>query len=302
MLYIVVKWMVRWGFRLFCKSIDWSGWNVQNANGPALLAVNHPNSFLDAVILAAYIDQPVHFFARSDVFKHAWIRYFLHALHLIPIYRIRDGVHQLKHNEQSFATGLDVLKKNGLLLIFVEGLSDHQTELLPLKKGGARIIQSAWSEGVPLQIIPIWLDYNSFYSFGKRVRIAVHQPIIQKDVPTLTSDARFLKTVNEYMSKALLSMQAGLPTSENKKSSLILLGLPGKIIHLPFYWICVFIFKRTRASVIHRDSILFAVMTFLYPFYLLFIFLIIAYCSNDFLAIFSTITVPILGLIFTKTT
>ncbi|CAN5622141.1 hypothetical protein BH10BAC2_BH10BAC2_12910 [soil metagenome] len=81
------------------------------------------------------MQQPVHFITRGDVFNKRWVRFVLSQLNMIPIFRIRDGKDKLSLNEQTFIRSVEILRNNGLLMIFVEGFCEHQTTLLPLKKG-----------------------------------------------------------------------------------------------------------------------------------------------------------------------
>ncbi len=55
------------------------------------MACNHPNSFLDAIIIGAHFKRPVHFLARGDVFKHPLSKAILIRLKVIPIYRLSEG-------------------------------------------------------------------------------------------------------------------------------------------------------------------------------------------------------------------
>jgi len=52
--------------------------------GPLLLACNHPNSFLDAVLIDALFEQPVYSLARGDVFKKPFYIKLLTALKYCP--------------------------------------------------------------------------------------------------------------------------------------------------------------------------------------------------------------------------
>jgi 1-acyl-sn-glycerol-3-phosphate acyltransferase len=53
--YRVVKLFVRLAARLFCRKITINDTDLLQSKGPLLLACNHPNSFLDAVILVAIL-------------------------------------------------------------------------------------------------------------------------------------------------------------------------------------------------------------------------------------------------------
>ena len=51
MLYSFLKITVRIAFKIFCRRIIINNRELLKEKGPMLLACNHPNSFLDAVIM-----------------------------------------------------------------------------------------------------------------------------------------------------------------------------------------------------------------------------------------------------------
>ena len=54
---------------------------------------------------------------------------------------------------------------------FSEGRCVNEWHLRPLKKGTARLAVTAWEQGIPLQILPLGINYNSFNSFGKNIKL-----------------------------------------------------------------------------------------------------------------------------------
>ena len=153
--------------------------------GPLVLASNHPNAFLDAIILGSLFHQPVHFLARGDAFEKPLMRKLLNALQLIPIYRLTEGKENLSLNELSFIKCQQILSAGGIVLIFAEGLSFNQWLLRPMKKGVARIALTAMQhEGLSssVRILPVSLNYNSFESLNKTLIIHFGDMISAKDL------------------------------------------------------------------------------------------------------------------------
>ncbi|OYY16384.1 MAG: glycerol acyltransferase, partial [Sphingobacteriia bacterium 35-40-8] len=122
--------------------------------GPVLICANHPNSFLDAIIVAALFKEPIHFLARGDAFNKPWHASLLKLLHMFPVYRLSEGKENLGLNETAFENSRKILRKNGIVLIFIEGICLNKNNLQPFKKGAARIAFSSWKEGIPLRILP----------------------------------------------------------------------------------------------------------------------------------------------------
>ncbi len=152
-------------------------------NGPLLIAANHPNSFLDAIIIACFLQRPIHFLARSDVFKSKWSNYILRRLNLLPIYRLQEGKDRLKDNERTFEECSEILAQNGAVLIFVEGLSLIDMKLRPIKKGLARIAYHYYekTKNQDLKIATIALNYDKPKEFRSKVMMAAGNSLNFKD-------------------------------------------------------------------------------------------------------------------------
>ena len=146
--------------------------------GALMVAATHPNSFLDAIIIACLIDRPLHFLARSDVFSAKWADKILRSLNLIPIYRMQEGHKNLSRNDDTFRECHRILEEGGAILIFVEGLSLIDFKLRPLKKGLARIAFGFADKNdfkLNCAILPLSLNYDRPKDFRSKVNIGVGQ-------------------------------------------------------------------------------------------------------------------------------
>jgi 1-acyl-sn-glycerol-3-phosphate acyltransferase len=275
MLKTLLRALVRVALPFFAKTVRISHREQLNQKGPLVLALNHPNSFLDAVLLGAFMKEPVHFLARGDVFHKRWIRNILTSINMIPIYRIRDGKEKLSLNEQTFEKSKEVLNGNGILLVFVEGFCEHQTTLqLPLKKGAPRVIDACWRQGVPVKILPIWLHYSSFSEHPKEIDIRMGAVIHKPAAAEGKDPAVVWQRINEHTAQAL-QLLTDMPKPPEHFVPLfykMLLALPaimGAILHTPLYVPLQGIVRHATRNNVHYDSVLFALLIFLYPVYLL---------------------------------
>jgi 1-acyl-sn-glycerol-3-phosphate acyltransferase len=247
-----------------------------------LLAANHPNSFLDGIILTTLFDQPVHSLARGDAFKNKWINRFLRSIQLLPVYRTSEGTENLSHNYTTFAACQETFKQKGIVLIFSEGRCENEWHLRPLKKGTARLATTAWENDIPLQVLPVGVNYSSFKSFGKEVHINFGEPITMEDIDTAAAIGKKLVDFNALLQNQL--HQLVYEIEENDKEKLLsvfpqrvsfskyLLALPalaGWILHAPLYYLCKgytqMYFKKSG----HYDSVLTSLLLIFYPIYLL---------------------------------
>jgi 1-acyl-sn-glycerol-3-phosphate acyltransferase len=107
--------------KIFCRRIIVNKPAMLKKQGPLLLASNHPNSFLDAIILDILFEQPIWSLARGDVFKNKFISRVLTALKMFPVYRVSEGVENLNINYETFESCKKLFHQKGLVLIFSEG-------------------------------------------------------------------------------------------------------------------------------------------------------------------------------------
>src|SRR5690606_28383061 len=168
-LYHNLRIVTRLAIRIFCRRIIINKPEMLDEKGPLLLACNHPNSFLDAVILDTLFNQPIHSLARGDIFINKFITKILTSLKILPVYRVSEGVENLSSNYDTFSACKEIFKKNGIILIFSEGRCINEWKLRPLKKGTARLALNSWDNNIPLKVLPVGINYSSFRRFGKNV-------------------------------------------------------------------------------------------------------------------------------------
>lgn len=122
--------------------------------GHTIYVSNHPNSFMDPIMIGAINYPIVHFMTRSDVFVW-WLKPILWAAHMLPIYRQHDGQDTKGKNSDVFKKVNKSLKIGRNILIFGEGFTDDTPirGLKPVKKGPVRMGFGAletinWSEKI----------------------------------------------------------------------------------------------------------------------------------------------------------
>jgi 1-acyl-sn-glycerol-3-phosphate acyltransferase len=242
---------------------------IVNMQGPVMIAANHPNSFLDAIIIAAIFNRPIHFLARGDAFHKPWHNFLLRTLHMFPVYRLREGKEYLGLNAAAFENSRKVLSQNGIVLIFIEGICVNKHELQPFKKGAARIASTCWNEGIPIRILPLGIGYSSFDKMGKSVLIQTGTLLNQKDLMYADEAAKNYVLFNHILFQKIQDL-IKVPNFKPKDSGLIIfLGKIGSILHQPLYqFLRGFVRKKTMHSVFY-DSVLFGLLFFCYPIYLI---------------------------------
>ena len=210
MLYQFIHWWVKTALRIFFKNINVVGTENIPPNQPVIFAVNHQNALLDALLMAVFMKQPIFFMTRADVFKKRWIANILKSLHLIPIYRIRDGYSTISQNELIFKHCFSLLSQNRHLLIFPEGSHCYQRHLRPLKKGVARMaVEATLHTNRDVLIIPVGINYESHKHSRTNVQIQVQSPISTQEHLKLV-DGNSAKAINNILVDVEKSMKASI--------------------------------------------------------------------------------------------
>jgi len=296
-LYSLIKLPIRLALHIFCANKEIIQPQHLRQKGPLLLVANHPNSFLDAIIIAAHFEQPIYFLARGDAFRKPWHNTLLRLLHMIPIYRISEGRENLHKNEYAFHRSAELLKQNKIVLIFIEGICLHTHTLQPFKKGAARIALSVVQEKHPLNIMPVSISYNSFSSFGKNIRLHLNKPMAAKDLLKNQDESKKLQNFNEQLYHQLSAM-INVPEAFRSQHR-IPLSIPaiiGFFLHIPLYTLIkTQIYKKTKGTVFF-DSVMFGVLLIVYPIYLILLSLLLLLVHIPFSIVSVTILLhPVLA-------
>jgi len=178
MIYFIFKSLCRMSIQFFFSSIEINGKeNIPAPGVPMIYTANHQSAFLDAVIIGSLTREPVYYLARADVFS-GLMRYFLEAINMMPIYRMRDGYKNLSKNDQIFEKCHKILKDKKRLLIFPEGNQSIDYFLRPLTKGIARIALNTQNTiDDEIQIIPAGINYFNHLHSGHKVILNYGKPI-----------------------------------------------------------------------------------------------------------------------------
>lgn len=279
-LYFVLKKYARLAIRIYCRRIIINEPKWLKSEGPLLLACNHPNSFLDGIILTTLFEAPVYSLARGDAFNKGWADRLLRKLQLLPVYRTSEGVENLGHNYATFDACRETFLRNGIVLIFSEGRCENEWHLRPLKKGTARLAVTSWEKGIPLKVVPTVLNYSSFRKFGKEVHVCFGAPIEAASILAEDSEGKQLLTFNKVLHDALSTLVYEIHPKDRKRIRqifsiktgpsfyfLLLPALTGFLLHAPLFYLCKLLAWRYFDSG-HYDSVFTGYLLLLYPFYL----------------------------------
>lgn len=277
MLYYFLRPFVWFLLKFFTKRIQISGLENIPKSGAVLLASNHSNSFLDAVLLCTHFDRRIWSLARGDVFKKPLAKKALSSLFMMPMYRLSEGKEYLGENDDTFRKCIELFKHGEMVLIFSEGICLHQKELLPLKKGTGRLAQKAWSDDIDVVVVPVGIRYNNFNKFGKVVNIQIGEPTYRQDLPLDSSEGLYLKEFNRSLTEKLqYLLSKDLPATSFWKNSLYYIGA---VVNFPVNWLSVTLSRKLTKGSVFFDSIALGLFIVLIPIYWLLLALLVYFVA-----------------------
>ena len=177
MIYGFLKVVVKITLRIFFKKIIIQKKHELPNRGPLIVVVNHPNTFMDPIIVASLFKQQVGFLGNASIFVNKIVNAIFAYFHVIRVYRQKDVPEGEKpDNDQSFRDSHQYLKKGGTILIFPEGNSYHELKLRKIKTGAARIALGAEQENdynLNIMVQPVGLYYSNPQRFRSKLYINI---------------------------------------------------------------------------------------------------------------------------------
>ena len=306
MLYALIKIFARIAIHFYCRNIAVNKKELLSHNGPLLLAVNHPNSFLDAIILCTLFDRPVYSLARGDAFKSNFAARMLYKLKILPVYRVSEGAENLEENYKTFDACKKIFRKNGIVLIFSDGRCINEWHLRPLKKGTARLAISSWQEGIDLKVLPVGINYSSFKKFGKNIRLFFGEFITRKQIDVYGSHGNAIKLFNNNLSSQLKSFVFEIGSNDKpslhahfhvqqpllKKILFVLPAVAGLLVHAPLYYLVDYITGKIVPEEGHYDSAMVGLGLFIYPVFILLISVVVLVCTGCWCSLLLLVLLP----------
>ncbi len=157
--------------------------------GPVIFVSNHQNAFLDPLIILFSQARRIYFLVRANIFQNPIARFWLESLHMMPIYRVRDGLRSVAKNDTIIQKCVDLLTLGKEpLLLYAEGNHNLRRALRPLQKGVARIAFATMEANnfeLDLTIVPVGLNYSRHTRFRTDMLLYYGEPIKVKHYETL---------------------------------------------------------------------------------------------------------------------
>jgi 1-acyl-sn-glycerol-3-phosphate acyltransferase len=211
-IYRILRWISGIALHWFYGAIRVVDIEKIPARGPLFIAVNHQNALVDSLITAWVVRRRVTMTAKATLMENPFTALLFRILGVVPLRRSSDEVARASavkvsrsRNDDAFREILDVLERQGTVLIFPEGKSHNERGLEPLKSGLARLALSAKDARAisGVKILPLGLIFEDKARPGSAVGVRIGDAIEMdswktNDPNTLTAEiARRLRVVSE---------------------------------------------------------------------------------------------------------
>ena len=178
--YSILKPIVDWNAKHSYRKIEVTGKENIPTDGAVIIAPNHCNTLMDAlVILQAFKDESV-FGARADIFNKPFIAKIMTFVRILPMVRQRDGLRNVLKNNETQEIIVDTLENKVRFCMYPEGRHRPAHSLQTLGKGtfrAALAANSKFGDKMPVYIVPTGIEYGDYFRYRSTCLITFGEAI-----------------------------------------------------------------------------------------------------------------------------
>lgn len=219
MLYFLAKLISKLSFLAVYKKVYILNEDNVPEDRAALVTCNHPNGFVEPLVIAGYLPKYLYFLTRGDVFQKPVANFLLRGIHCIPIFRFRDGFASMRKNNESLNESVEILKNKNSLLVFAEGSTEQVRYVRPIQKGAVRLAFDTLEQAPESRpcIVPMVIHFSKPVFYRSEVIIEYGTPIELDEYQSLYQDqkGKAIKTLLDRVNQAMqdLSISVSKETS-----------------------------------------------------------------------------------------
>lgn len=216
--YRLVRSVIRVLLALFYRRVDVVGAERIPEAGPLIVAANHHNAVVDAMLIVGTFPRPVRVLANAPLFRNPIVGPFLRLMGAVPVNRRVEAGDDPRKNDAMFDAAIAALRAGGALLIFPEGRTTPRPTLLPLRTGAARILFGAERAGAGRSgttLLPVGLVFHDPGTFrAASALIMIGPPVEATDLAT-PADGRAEDGVRALTDRLALAIRDQIVEAED---------------------------------------------------------------------------------------
>ena len=188
-------------------------------DGSVILAPNHSNALMDAMVILRTRKEPTVYGARADLFQTPILAKLLTFLKIVPMVRKRDGVRKVLENLDIQEDIITVLEDGVPFCMFAEGTHRAKHSLLPVGKGVFRIaVAAAQRFDKPVYVVPVGIDYSDYFRYSGTSLVQFGEPINVTEYVTSrpeAGDAELYRGLTTLLRDRMSGLFTYIPDDEN---------------------------------------------------------------------------------------
>lgn len=184
-----------------------------------MFVANHPNSIVDAIVVAATVGRPIRFLAKATLFDEPGLGAMIRAGGAIPVYRRQDDPALIDRNARVFEAVHEALAAGDAVGIFPEGLSHSEPSLTRLRTGAARIsLGASERKGIHFAIVPVGIVARQKQTFRSECAALVGEPVPWEDLAgRAESDVDAVRELTDRIELGLRSVTVNVERLEDRR-------------------------------------------------------------------------------------
>lgn len=194
------------------RKVQYVGRENIPTDGAVILAPNHSNALMDALMVLYLNNGRKVFVARADIFNNKIFKKILTFLKIMPINRVRDGLRSVRKTAETVQKAIRILNNGVQFCILPEGTHRAMHSLLPIGKGIARVAYGAnevMGKEKPVYILPIGIEYGDYFRFRSTSIVHIGEAInvtqYINDNPDI-SEHNLMQGIRAQVTEALRSL------------------------------------------------------------------------------------------------
>ena len=221
--YNILRNIIDWCTRYSYRKVEVKGKENLPTDGPVILAPNHCNTLMDAIVILRADNCPVVYGARADMFNNKFIAKLMFYFRILPMVRQRDGLRNVLKNVETQEIIVSTLENDVRFCIFPEGRHRAEKSLLPLGKGVFRAALAAnakFGDKKPVYIVPVGLEYGDFFRYRSTSLLTYGKPInVTEFVKGLDTEneAQMIEPLRKELAAGMSELISYIPDGEHLK-------------------------------------------------------------------------------------
>lgn len=178
--YTLLKPIVDWALKHSYRKVEVRGKENIPADGAVIIAPNHCNTLMDALVILRAFENETVFGARADMFNNAFVAKLMYFVRILPMVRQRDGLRNVLKNYETQEVIVATLKNKVRFCMFPEGKHRPAHSLQMLGKGTFRAALAAnaeFGQEMPVYIVPTGIEYGDYFRYRSTSLVNFGKPI-----------------------------------------------------------------------------------------------------------------------------